>query len=60
MIDADDGSGEMAKGVGAGLFSFPVTHFGEDLEFQPKPYKEHVAWLLSHKPAGLFVAGGNR
>jgi 5-dehydro-4-deoxyglucarate dehydratase len=49
---------EMAKGVGAGLLSFPVTHFDENLEFLPKPYQEHVAWLLSHKPAGLFAAGG--
>jgi 5-dehydro-4-deoxyglucarate dehydratase len=48
----------MAKRVGAGLLSFPVTHFGDNLEFQPKPYQEHVAWLLSHKPAGLFAAGG--
>jgi 5-dehydro-4-deoxyglucarate dehydratase len=50
--------GEMAKRVGEGLLSFPVTHFAENLEFKPKPYKEHIAWLLSHKPAGLFVAGG--
>ena len=50
--------GEMAKRVGAGLLSFPVTHFAENFEFQPKPYQEHVAWLLSHKPAGLFAAGG--
>jgi 5-dehydro-4-deoxyglucarate dehydratase len=49
---------EMAKRVGAGLLSFPVTHFGENFEFQPKPYQEHIAWLLSHKPAGLFAAGG--
>jgi 5-dehydro-4-deoxyglucarate dehydratase len=49
---------EMAKRVGEGLLSFPVTHFAENLEFRPKPYKEHIAWLLSHKPAGLFVAGG--
>jgi 5-dehydro-4-deoxyglucarate dehydratase len=50
--------GEMVKRVGAGLLSFPVTHFGEDFEFQPKPYQEHIAWLLSHNPAGLFAAGG--
>ena len=50
--------GEMAKRVGAGLLSFPVTHFGEDFEFQPKPYQEHIAWLLTHNPAGLFAAGG--
>jgi 5-dehydro-4-deoxyglucarate dehydratase len=49
---------EMAKKVGEGLLSFPVTHFGDNLEFQPKPYQEHVGWLLSYKPAGLFVAGG--
>jgi 5-dehydro-4-deoxyglucarate dehydratase len=50
--------GEMAKKVGEGLLSFPVTHFGDNLEFKPKPYQEHIAWLLSHKPAGLFAAGG--
>lgn len=49
---------EMAKKVGEGLLSFPVTHFGDNFEFKPKPYKEHIAWLLSHKPAGLFAAGG--
>jgi 5-dehydro-4-deoxyglucarate dehydratase len=48
----------MAKKVGEGLLSFPVTHFDEHFEFKPKPYQEHIAWLLSHKPAGLFVAGG--
>jgi 5-dehydro-4-deoxyglucarate dehydratase len=52
------GPAEMAKRVGEGLLSFPVTHFGENQQFQPKPYKEHIAWLLSYKPAGLFVAGG--
>ena len=50
--------GEMAKRVGEGLLSFPVTHFDKKLEFQLKPYQEHIAWLLSHKPAGLFAAGG--
>jgi 5-dehydro-4-deoxyglucarate dehydratase len=49
---------EMARRVGEGLLSFPVTHFGENLEFMPKPYQEHIAWLLSHQPAGLFAAGG--
>jgi 5-dehydro-4-deoxyglucarate dehydratase len=48
----------MAKRVGEGLLSFPVTHFNQNLEFEPKPYQEHIAWLLSHKPAGLFAAGG--
>jgi 5-dehydro-4-deoxyglucarate dehydratase len=49
---------EMAMKIGAGLLSFPVTHFDEDLQFQPKPYQEHIAWLLGHQPAGLFAAGG--
>jgi 5-dehydro-4-deoxyglucarate dehydratase len=48
----------MAKRVGEGLLYFPVTHFNQNLEFEPKPYQEHIAWLLSHKPAGLFAAGG--
>src|SRR6202167_2727488 len=50
--------GEMGKRGGEGLLSFPVTHFGKQLEWEPKPYQEHIAWLLSHRPAGLFVAGG--
>ncbi len=50
--------GEMAKRVGDGLLSFPVTHFGENLEFKPKPYQEHIEWLLSYKPAGLFARRG--
>ena len=49
---------EMAKKIGDGLLSFPVTHFDEQLAFAPKPYREHIAWLLAHKPAGLFAAGG--
>ena len=49
---------EMAKTIGEGLLSFPVTHFSDDLKFQAKEYQEHIAWLLSYKPAGLFAAGG--
>jgi 5-dehydro-4-deoxyglucarate dehydratase len=49
---------EMAQRIGEGLLSFPVTHFGEDLHWQPKLYQEHIAWLLSYQPAGLFAAGG--
>ena len=50
--------GEMAKKIGEGLLSFPVTHFSKDHDFEPKPYREHIAWLLEHKPAGMFAAGG--
>jgi 5-dehydro-4-deoxyglucarate dehydratase len=49
---------EMAQRIGHGLLSFPVTHFGNDLHWQPKLYQEHIAWLLSYQPAGLFAAGG--
>lgn len=49
---------EMAKYIGAGLLSFPVTHFDDQLEFAEQAYRRHVAWLLEHKPAGIFAAGG--
>ena len=49
---------EMAAKLGQGLLSFPVTHFRENFEFDPKSYQEHIAWLLAHHPAGLFAAGG--
>jgi 5-dehydro-4-deoxyglucarate dehydratase len=49
---------ELAKRIGEGLLSFPVTHFNERLEFNEGPYRKHISWLLDHKPAGLFAAGG--
>jgi 5-dehydro-4-deoxyglucarate dehydratase len=49
---------ELAKKIGEGLLSFPVTHFTKELSFDEAPYREHIAWLLQHKPAGLFAAGG--
>lgn len=50
---------ECAKGIGAGLLSFPVTHFTADASaFDESKYREHIEWLLAHKPAGLFAAGG--
>jgi 5-dehydro-4-deoxyglucarate dehydratase len=49
---------EMAGRIGAGLLSFPVTHFTETYAFDEKPYREHVEWLLQFAPAGLFAAGG--
>lgn len=48
----------MAKKVGEGLLSFPVTHFDEHLDFAEQPYRLHIAWLLEHRPAALFAAGG--
>jgi 5-dehydro-4-deoxyglucarate dehydratase len=49
---------EFATRIGSGLLSFPVTHFTDDLAFDDGPYREHLDWLLEHKPAGLFAAGG--
>jgi 5-dehydro-4-deoxyglucarate dehydratase len=49
---------EFAKKIGAGLLSFPVTHFTDEFAFDERPYREHLDWLLEHKPAGLFAAGG--
>jgi 5-dehydro-4-deoxyglucarate dehydratase len=50
--------GEFAKRIGAGLLSFPVTHFTEAYAFDEAAYRGHLEWLLEHKPAGLFAAGG--
>ena len=49
---------EFAKKIGAGLLSFPVTHFTDNFAFDEGPYREHIEWLLEHQPAGLFAAGG--
>jgi 5-dehydro-4-deoxyglucarate dehydratase len=50
---------EFARQIGAGLLSFPVTHFTSDASaFDEPAYRQHIDWLLEHKPAGLFAAGG--
>jgi 5-dehydro-4-deoxyglucarate dehydratase len=49
---------ELAKKIGEGLLSFPVTHFTSDFTFDEPRYREHISWLLEHNPAGLFAAGG--
>jgi 5-dehydro-4-deoxyglucarate dehydratase len=50
---------EFARQIGAGLLSFPVTHFSADgSAFEEGAYREHIEWLLGHGPAGLFAAGG--
>lgn len=50
--------GELAHRIGEGLLSFPVTHFDEQGEFADRPYRDHIAWMLQHRPAALFAAGG--
>jgi 5-dehydro-4-deoxyglucarate dehydratase len=49
---------ELAQKIGEGLLSFPVTHFTPEHEFDEAAYRQHIAWLLGYKPAGLFAAGG--
>jgi 5-dehydro-4-deoxyglucarate dehydratase len=49
---------ELAKKIGEGLLSFPVTHFTADHAFDESPYRQHISWLIEHNPAGLFAAGG--
>jgi 5-dehydro-4-deoxyglucarate dehydratase len=49
---------ELAKKVGAGLLSFPVTHFTAAADFNENSYRSHLSWLLSYAPAGFFAAGG--
>ena len=49
---------EMARSLGGGLLSFPVTHFDEAGAFREHSYREHCAWMLGHELTGLFPAGG--
>jgi 5-dehydro-4-deoxyglucarate dehydratase len=49
---------ECARKLGAGLLSFPVTHFSDAYALDEDAYREHLEWLLQYKPAGLFAAGG--
>ena len=49
---------QLAKAIGSGLLSFPVTHFTEGNVFDEAAYRGHIAWMLEHNPAGLFAAGG--
>ncbi|MBP2511256.1 5-dehydro-4-deoxyglucarate dehydratase [Agrobacterium tumefaciens] len=44
--------------LGAGLLSFPVTHFDGEGKFNAKSYAEHVNWLSGFEAATLFAAGG--
>ncbi len=49
---------ELARTLGGGLLSFPVTHFTDGLEFDEPAYREHLEWLSGYDVAGLFAAGG--
>ncbi|MBM0237020.1 5-dehydro-4-deoxyglucarate dehydratase [Micromonospora sp. ATA32] len=49
---------ELQQVLGAGLLSFPVTHFTAELEFDEAAYRANLGWLSSYRAAGLFAAGG--
>jgi 5-dehydro-4-deoxyglucarate dehydratase len=49
---------ELARTLGGGLLSFPVTHFTDEREFDEPAYRRHLEWLSGHQVAGLFAAGG--
>jgi 5-dehydro-4-deoxyglucarate dehydratase len=49
---------EMARLIGAGLLSFPVTPFKSDLTFDETQYRANLDWLCGYNVAGLFAAGG--
>ncbi|MDE1916674.1 MAG: 5-dehydro-4-deoxyglucarate dehydratase [Sphingomonadales bacterium] len=51
-------AGEMAKMIGAGLLSFPVTHFDAQGQFEEAPFRDHCGFMLEHDVAALFAAGG--
>jgi 5-dehydro-4-deoxyglucarate dehydratase len=49
---------EMARRIGGGLLSFPVTPFKPDYSFDEATYRSNMDWLCGYDVAGLFAAGG--
>lgn len=49
---------ELARRIGSGLLSFPVTHFDAALDFDEAAFREHIERLSAHEVGGLFAAGG--
>ena len=49
---------QMARKIGSGLLSFPVTPFTLDLSFDEEQYRANLNWLVEYDVAGLFAAGG--
>jgi len=41
-----------------GLFAFPVTPFAQDNQINVAAYREFLQYIISFKPAALFVCGG--
>ena len=49
---------EMARHIGGGLLSFPVTPFRANYTFDEETYRSNLDWLCGYDVAGLFAAGG--
>ena len=49
---------EMARHIGGGLLSFPVTPFKPDYSFDEAQYRANIDWRCGYDVAGLFAAGG--
>jgi 5-dehydro-4-deoxyglucarate dehydratase len=49
---------EIKAALGAGLLSFPVTHFDNEGAFNAESYRRHIEWLSSFPAPVLFAAGG--
>lgn len=49
---------EIKAALGAGLLSFPVTHFDAEGRFKPESYRRHIDWLSGFEAPVLFAAGG--
>jgi 5-dehydro-4-deoxyglucarate dehydratase len=49
---------DMARQIGTGLLSFPVTPFTADFAFNEDQYRANLDWLCGYEVAGLFAAGG--
>jgi 5-dehydro-4-deoxyglucarate dehydratase len=49
---------EMARHIGNGLLSIPVTPFTNGNVFDEARYRSNLDWLCGYDVAGLFAAGG--
>ena len=49
---------ELKQVLQAGLLSFPLTDFDDELRFAPKPYARRLEWLMPYGASALFAAGG--
>lgn len=49
---------QLARAIGKGLLSFPVTHFDAEGRFDEAPYRAHCRAMTAYPLTGLFAAGG--